>query len=181
MQEIWKNIKDYEGLYQVSNFGKVKRLQHKRCDRNQIMKERLVKVIKPSNNWYPYLSLCKNGKTKNVYLHRLIAIAFIPNPNNYPCINHKDGNKQNNKIDNLEWCSFSHNNKEAHKLKLNKGNAKNVIQLDKNQKFIKEWFSTREAEKELNIANGKVSWCCIGKRKTAGGFIWKYKEDYINE
>ena len=176
MKEIWKDIKGYEGLYQVSNLGRIKRLKHKRFDRNQILPERLVKVSYPKNNWYPYVSLCKNGKYVSKCIHRLVASAFIPNPNNYPVINHKDGNKQNNAIDNLEWCSYSHNNKEAYRLKLNNGTAKTTIQYDKKGNFIKEWFSTRIAEKELNIANGKISACCIGKRNIAGGYIWKYKE-----
>lgn len=176
MEEIWRDIKEYEGLYQISNWGNVKRLSHKRYDRNQILKERKIKVIYPKNKWYPYLSLCKEGKYINKYLHRILAETFIPNPNNEPCINHIDGNKQNNSLDNLEWCSFSHNNREAHKLGLNKGTAKTTLQYDKQGNFIKEWFSTRKAEHDLHIANGKVSDCCIGKRKTAGGFVWKYKE-----
>lgn len=176
MEEIWKDIKGYENLYQVSNTGKVKRLSHKRYDRNQILKERIVKITYPKNNWYPYLSLCKNGKAINKNIHRLVAEAFIPNPNNFPIINHIDGNKQNNSISNLEWCTYSHNNREAHKIGLNKGTAKTTLQFDKKGNLIKEWFSTRKAEKELKIANGKVSDCCIGKRKTAGGFVWKYKE-----
>lgn len=175
--EIWKDIKDYEGLYQVSNLGNIKRVQRKRYDRNQLLEEKIIKVIFPKNKWYPYFSLCKNGVAKNHYLHRVLAIAFIPNPNNYPCINHIDGNKQNNNLNNLEWCSFSHNNKEAHKLKLNRGTAKTTLQFDKQGNFIKEWFSTRQAEKQLNIANGNVSACCIGNKKSAGGYIWKYKEE----
>lgn len=175
-EEIWKDIKDYEGLYQISNLGNVKRVQHKRYDRNQTLKEKRIKVIFPQNKSYPYFSLCKNGVAKNHHLHRVIATAFIDNPNNYPCINHIDGNKQNNCLDNLEWCSYSHNNKEACRLKLNCGTAKTTLQFDKQGNLIKEWFSTRQAEKELNIANGKISACCIGKRNSAGGYIWKYKE-----
>ena len=94
LAEYWKDIKNYEGFYQVSNLGNVKRLEHKRCDRNQIMKERKLKVIYPKNELYPYVTLCKNGKKTNHNLHRIIAQAFIPNPNNYPCINHIDANKQ---------------------------------------------------------------------------------------
>ena len=181
MIEIWKDIKGYEGLYQVSNLGRVKRLEHKRYDRNQILKERIIKTTYPKNGWYPYLSLCRNGIYKNHNIHRLVAEAFIPNPNKYPIINHIDGNKQNNSLDNLEWCTFSHNNREACRLGLNKGTAKTTLQFDKQGNLIKEWFSTRKAEKELKIANGKVSDCCIGKRKSAGGFIWKYKEVILND
>lgn len=176
-KEIWKDIKDYEGLYQVSNLGRVKRLAHKRCDRNQMLKERIVKTVIPKKDWYPYLSLCKNGARKNHFIHRLVAEAFIPNTHNFPCINHIDGNKKNNAISNLEWCTFSHNNREACRLGLNKGTSKITLQFDKNGNFIKEWCSTRKAEQTLKISNGKVSWCCIGKRKTAGGYKWRYKEE----
>ena len=177
MEKIWKDIKGYEGLYQINQFGIVKRLSHKRIDRNQILKERVVKTIYPKNGNYPYLSLCKNGVYKHHCIHRLVAIAFIPNPNNYPMINHIDGNKQNNSLNNLEWCTYSHNNSEAYRLGLNLGTSKKVLQFDKNGNFIKEWNSTRQAEKGLNICNGKISDICLGKRKSAKGFVFKYKEE----
>lgn len=176
MKEIWKDIKDFEN-YKISNLGKIKRKKHKRFDRNQILREREVKVTYPKNNLYPYVTLCKDGKKHNKNLHRLLAETFIPNPENKPCVNHIDGNKQNNNLNNLEWCTYSHNNKEAYRIGLTRGTAKTTLQFDKNGNFIKEWFSTRKAEQELNVANGKISCCCIGKRKTAGGFIWKYKEN----
>ena len=179
MKEIWKDIKNYEGLYQISNFGKVKRLKHKRYDRNQILEERELKIVCPKKDWYPYLSLCKNGEYKNHSIHRLVAETFIPNPNHYPCINHINGLKKDNRIENLEWCSYTHNNKEAYRLGLNKGTAKRTLQFDKNGNFIKEWISARQAELQLSIANSKISMCCNGKRKSAGGFVWKYKEQEV--
>ncbi len=178
-EEIWKDIKGYEGYYKISDLGRVKRLERKRYDRNQILKERIVKTIYPKNGWYPYLSLCKKGIYKNYTIHRLIAEAFLPNPDNLPCINHKDGNKQNNSISNLEWCDYSHNNREAHRLGLNRGTSKEVYQFDLNENLIKVWSSGRKAEQYYNI--GHIADCCNKKRKTSGGFIWKYKESVINE
>lgn len=173
MNEIWKDIKGYEGLYQISDLGRVKRLEGKRYDRNQILKERIVKTTYPKNGWYPYLSLCKNGVYKNFHIHRLVAEAFIPNPSNYPCVNHIDGNKQNNDISNLEWCTFQHNNIEAFRLRLNKGTIKAVLQYDMEGNFIKEWESIVSAQKVYGYIH--ISDVCKGRRKTAGGYKWKYK------
>lgn len=101
MKEIWKPIKDYEGLYEVSNLGRVKSL------RNNI-------TLKPEvKNGYSSVNLCKEGCMKHRYIHRLVAEAFIENPNKYKCINHINCDKQNNKVDNLEWCSQKHNIKES--------------------------------------------------------------------
>ena len=174
--EKWKNVKGYEELYEVSNLGKVKRKKHKRLDRNQILQEREVKVIYPKNKRYAYLSLCKNGKVTQKTLHRIIAEAFIPNPHNYPCINHIDGNKQNNNIDNLEWCTYSHNNKEAYRLQLKSTRIKKkkVNQYDLCGNFIKTWDSCKETIKQKYY---HVTDVCKGKRKTAGGYIWKYVEE----
>lgn len=170
--EVWKEIPNYEGLYAISNLGNIKRLAHKRCDRNQLMKEKHLKVTYPKNNKYPYVTLCKHGICKSQLLHRLMAMAFIPNPNNYPCINHIDGNKQNNSLVNLEWCTYSHNNKEACRLGLNKGTSKVVYQYDLKGNFIKAWKSGRLAEQSLGIKH--VADCCNGKRSQSGNFKWSY-------
>lgn len=99
--EIWKDIKGYEGLYQISNLGNVKSLR-----KNVILK---CSKCSREGNYYK-AGLYKNGKTKTILVHKLVANAFIPNPNNLPCINHKDENKLNNKADNLEWCTYKQNN-----------------------------------------------------------------------
>ena len=104
--EQWKDIKGYEGLYQVSNLGNVKALK-KRAGKS-IRNEKLLKTYIDKYG-YVYTILCKNNKTHLATIHRLIAEAFIPNPNNLPQINHKDENKQNNNIDNLEWCTCKYN------------------------------------------------------------------------
>ena len=121
---------------------------------------------------------------KNKYfaysIHRLLAIKYIPNPNNYPIVNHIDGNKLNISLDNLEWCSYSHNAKEAVRLGLMNYNnnhrvCKKVIQINKDTKeIIKIYNSITEASKELKINDSTISKCCKGKYKTSGGYIWKY-------
>jgi len=104
--EIWRDIKGYEGLYQVSNLGRVKSLgrQHGFLYKQ----DRIMKPFKTKFNYYK-INLYKNGVKKNFFIHRLVALAFIPNPNNYPVINHKDENPSNNYVDNLEWCTVKYN------------------------------------------------------------------------
>lgn len=113
--EIWKDIENYEGLYQVSNYGRVKSLPRMYAQKHGII-EKILKL--QDSNGYLKCQIYKNGKQKRYFLHRLMAIAFIPNPNFLPCINHIDGNKLNNKIENLEWCTRSQNVRHAYKLGL---------------------------------------------------------------
>ncbi len=111
MKEIWKDIEEYEGLYQISNLGRVKRILF---INNIISKpENRILSNKLDNLGYVQVTLCKNGTRKYKRIHRLAAKAFLPNPNNLPCVNHKDGDKNNNRIDNLEWCTHSYNTKHA--------------------------------------------------------------------
>lgn len=105
-QEIWKNIKNYEGLYKISNLGRVKSLP-KYAGRSY-RKEKILKTYLDKNG-YVKVILCKNNRTRFLSIHRLLAEAFIPNPNDYPQINHKDENKQNNSLNNLEWCTCKYN------------------------------------------------------------------------
>lgn len=170
--EIWKDIKGYESLYKISNLGNVKSLTRKRNDRNQILKEKNMKIVIPKNGGYPYVNLCKNGIAKNELMHRLLAENFLANDNNFPCVNHIDGNKQNNNLSNLEWCTYSHNNKEACRLGLNKGTSKQVVQLTLDNEVLNIWKSGRAAEQYYGISH--VADCCNGKRKTCGGYKWKY-------
>lgn len=166
------------GLYQISNLGNIK------TSRRQGSKGGLLTPSKGKNGYY-VVNLVKNGKSKFFLCHRIIAEAFIPNPNNYPYINHIDGNKQNNNISNLEWCTCQHNVREAYRIGLSpKGlgtrlsNCHPVIQLDMNCKFIKEWEYIRLASLALNIPEASISACCRGKHKSTHNFKFVYKEDY---
>ena len=171
--EIWKDIEGYEGLYQVSNLGRVKSIYYD--------KER---ILKPGKNTKGYLQvhLCKNGERKEYTVHRLVAKVFISNPNNLPMINHKDENPSNNRVENLEWCSAKYNNnygtrtqRVAEKM-INGKLSKPVLQFTKNGEFIKEWKSTRDVQRNLGYDHGNISSCCTGRYKSAYGFNWKYKD-----
>lgn len=179
MKEIWKEIKGYESLYQVSNLGNIKRIKFI----NNIVEKDKEKILKPIKNKYLQVALSKEGKVKMKYIHRLVAEAFIPNLSNLPQINHKDENKHNNKMNNLEWCSRKYNMNygtingrmsKSHK-KENLKNRKPVVQYDKNMCIIKEYNGICEAVKEINIDKSSIIRCCKNKQKTAGGYIWKYK------
>lgn len=180
MTEIWRDIKDYEGLYQVSNFGSVKSLNY-----NHTGKEKILSTGKVSGG-YLSVQLYKNGKGKMYSVHRLVAQAFIPNPLNLPQVNHKDENPSNNHVDNLEWCDQKYNNNYGTRLqkvsdifkgKNNTVHSKPVLQIDiETNEVIKEWPSMGEVERQLGIFYQNISCCCRGKYKQAGGYKWKYKE-----
>lgn len=164
-EEIWKDIPDYEGLYMVSNLGRVKSLPRKHC-------KGTILILR--DNCYGYLTvgLNKNNVCRRVKVHRIVATVFIPNTNNEQYINHIDGDKHNNNVDNLEWCSRSYNMKHAYSNNLL--HTVPVIQMDKNNKMIKIWKGAKYACNTLHIPDSNINKCCKGIRKTAGGYIWKY-------
>ena len=171
-QEIWKDIKGYEGLYQISNHGRLKALTKK--SGFLIRKEKIMKIHTKANG-YVYTTLFKNNKGSKKHIHRLVAEAFIPNPNNYPCINHKDHNKRNNNVENLEWCSYKQNNDySACHSHLDAAIRKPIAQYDLNGNFIKIWESSAEIGRYFNIRRGNFTACCKGKIKTSCGYVWKY-------
>lgn len=171
MIEIWKDIVEFDGKYQISNFGNVRNIKNI----NYNLK------LEVSNCGY----LRINIQRKHYSIHRLVAEAFIPNPNNLPQVNHIDGNKQNNHVDNLEWCTNSENQIHNYKV-LNykptmlgkKGSnhiaSKTIYQYSKNDEFIKKWNSIIEASKKLSICASCITNCAKGRRKSTGGYIWKY-------
>ena len=178
VEEVWQDIDGYEGLYQISNYGMVKSLPRN----NTIKKPRILHNCY-NNKGYCMVSLCKNNKAKNYRIHRLVAQAFIPNPNNLPEINHKDENKKNNRVDNLEWCNSKYNNTYGNRTKIASIKcSKPVSMFDVNGNYIRTYKSCTEASKETGISVCHISNCCLNRygRKTAGGYIWRHeKEMYI--
>jgi hypothetical protein len=153
--EHWKSIKDYEGLYEVSNMGRIKSLQ--RTDkRGKTVNER---ILKPCTDRCGYLlvNLFKDGKGTKTLIHRLVAEAFIENPNNHPVINHKDEDPSNNTVYNLEWTTHSiNNNYRSRKGWQTKRFGKKVAQYNLDGELIQIWSSTREAEREKDLITGQL-------------------------
>lgn len=182
-KEVWKDIPEYEGLYQISNLGKVKSLD-KYVFHNtgyRLKKEHLltVKVTKK----YGHVLLYKNGKSKNKRIHRLVGLCFIDNPFNKQQINHKDGNTLNNNHKNLEWVTASENIKHSYDtlgrkthMEGKKGyenpNSHEAIQLDLKGNEIKRYGSIAVASEVTGINQSGICQCCNDKAKTAGGYLW---------
>lgn len=161
MIEKWREVPGYEGLYEVSDLGRIRRNG---------------KLLKPDNHntrGYLQVALSKNGTVRRVYIHRLVASAFINNPNNYPQINHRDEDKTNNAVSNLEWCDSKYNINYGTR---NEKVSKPVLQYDRLGNFIREWPSASKVEEEIGIIQQNISSCCLGHRNSAGGFVWRYKE-----
>lgn len=178
MKEIWRDIKGYEGLYQVSNLGKVKSLEKIQIFPNGGKVVREEKILKTNKTYNGYLNvrLYKNKKVKGFGVHRLVAQEFIDNPKNLPQVNHINCNKTDNKINNLEWCDASYN--QNHAIKSGRVKVHKVIQYDLNKNFIKEWDSIKEIAKYYNKSYSSIISCCLGETKTSNNFIWRYKEEY---
>ena len=204
MDEVWKDIPEYEGLYQVSNLGNVRSLNYRRSGELKLLKQNTTK------KGYKRVVLCKNGKEKNCRVHRLVAMTFIPNPNDYKEVNHKDENPSNNNVNNLEWCTNEYNinygtrNKRASESKKGKHrseetkkkisashkgkykgkdhpNAKPILMYDRKGNFIKRFDSIVDANEYLGkyrYCNG-ITLCLRGRTKTAYGYIFKYADEVI--
>lgn len=166
---IWKDVKGYENLYQVSNDGLV-RTSHKGL-------WEILSAGRTKHGYYNVL-LYKDGKRKNERVHRLVASAFIPNPNNYPYINHKDENPSNNHVDNLEWCTAEYNiNYGTCKERIANSNSKPILKYDLDGNFICEYKSLAEAERIEGIDHATISMSCSGRVSYQCGFIWIYECD----
>lgn len=175
--EEWRNIPGYEGLYQVSNYGNVKSLDRISTDGKNL--KGIILQFGKTKSGYSQVCLCKNGQTKWMLVHRIVATMFISNPHNLPEINHIDENKGNNHVQNLEWCTRDYNNRYSDVYK--KGLAasigstsKSIAQL-KDGVILRVFSSIREAERVTGIQHESISACCRRKRKTAGGYEWAFR------
>lgn len=180
--EVWQDIPGYEGLYQASTYGRVRSTKKYRenNDSIQFLSEKARKGTKNPNG-YIGINLCKNGIVKRHTLHRIIALIFIPNFFNYSEVNHKDENKLNNRVENLEWCTHKYNsnygtrNQRSAKKRINHpAIVKPVAQYDIYGNFIGKYISAREAHRLAGFSFEGIGRCCKGKNKTCGGYVWKY-------
>lgn len=184
MIEIWKDIEGYEGLYQVSNLGRVKSLYD---GRRKIFREKILKSRKIGKSGYLAVVLYKNGEMKATLVHRLVGKAFVLGWFEGAVINHIDHNPSNNVSSNLEWITqkdnCSHEKSFAGQLTAMRNKklftngilSKKVLQFTKDGTFIREWPSTHEITRQLGFHSSHIQKCCNGKQKTAYGYIWRYK------
>lgn len=173
--EIWKDITGYEGLYQISNFGNVRNMKFYRA----------VNIYK--HKGYLRVALCKNNHCTHFYVHRLVAQEFLLNPLNKSEVNHIDGDKTNNRIYNLEWCTRKENMEHARKSGLWKVtenmrkaliiyHKKGVSQYTMTGSLVRSFDSAKSASDYTNINSSNITLCCKGKRNSAGGYIWEYTD-----
>ena len=161
------DIKGYDGIYAITSCGKVWSYKTKR----------FLKTIKTQKG-YEIVYLYKDNSVKHPTIHKLVAMAYIPNPNNLPQINHKDENKENNSVNNLEWCTNKYNsNYGTRNKRMAKSKWKKVLCIELNRIF----YSEKQAERELKIGVSRISECCSGKNKTAGGYHWRYVDENLKE
>lgn len=163
MAEQWRDVPGYEGLYQVSDMGRV---------RNRKRRRHLRPSVKKSG--YAQVTLSKDGVSAYYSIHRVVASAFLPNPGELPQVNHKNGDKLDNRLANLEWCSASENQQHRHKvLGQPGGHPKAVVCIETGQ----SWEAVHLAAQELNIHRTSISMACHGRRKTAGGLHFNFLEE----
>lgn len=178
MHEEWRDIEGYEGMYQISNAGRVKSFKYKS-----------PRIMKPhyDKRGYGRLILRKDGRDVPNLVHRLVARAFISNPYDLPEVNHKDENPRNNLSTNLEWCDKKYNNNYGTKIArgvanrdskaIGEKNSLTVLQYSLDGELLKEWESANVCKKELGYDNSAIAKCCRGNTKTSYGYVWKYKEE----
>lgn len=198
MTEIWKDIEGFVGFYQISSLGRVKSLHRLHRAANPYMQSERILKPRLNSSGYLYVDLYNDGKHKRCFVHRLVALHFVPNPNNLQEVNHKDENKTNNKANNLEWCSRSYNATYGSKIARTKetcilnntytktndkrtalglyGARKEIAMCDNDENVIKVFPSLSDAAKETGVNIGKICECCQGKRTKTRNHKWKYYE-----
>lgn len=174
MQEIWKDIEGYEGLYKISNLGKIMSFLD-----NPRNKQKGQHLLNPSilNNGYEHVTLYRSPTDRKKFLvHVLVAKTFLPNPNNYPCVNHKDEVKTNNCADNLEWCTYGYNNSYGTaRIRIREATSKRVSQYTMNGEWLATYFNAETAAKLIKgITAASIRNCCNGRTNYSKGYIWKY-------
>lgn len=177
----WKDVVGFEGYYEVSDSGLVRSLDRYITDsrgitrllRGSYMKQSENKNLKRCSDGYLVVNLHKHHISHVVQVHRLVAEAFIPNPCQYPTVNHIDGNKHNNNSKNLEWVSYAQNNIHALETKLRKPRGAHIAQVDGYGNIVRIYNSVCEASRETGIGRSMVSHCVNGRAKSAGEFSWR--------
>lgn len=186
--EIWKDVDGYGGFYEVSNLGRVRSKERITEIQPYCHITRKPKILKAQfNGSYYRVVISTDGKSRQVLIHRLVAEAFIPNPEGLPQVNHKDENKKNNNVENLEWCTRQYNmsygtkgRRQSEYMTRTKGRA--VCQYTKKGELVNFFPSIAQASKATGIHNTNISMACIHKtQKTAGGFVWRYTEEEFGE
>lgn len=179
MEEVWKDIKDYEGRYQISNKGRVKSFS--------LFHGTTKRILKPGNDSVGYLTVVlynKDNKDNRTRItqrpHRLVAETFIPNPLDKCCINHKDGVKTNNHISNLEWVTYKENSQHALKMGLLNPYTRSVLMFDLKGKALMFFDSVKDASTKMNIDGSNIANSCNKKHSQAGGYIWRHCHDDID-
>lgn len=176
--EIWKDIKGYEGIYQISDLGRVKSLKRKAIQPTTGHIRTVNRKIRKTNlskNGYEMVVLIKDSKTKNISIHRLVALNFIENKNNYKCVNHINGIKTDNCVSNLEWCSYKQNTN--HSIYTLGNRLKPIISFDLNGNKLKEFDSIKQASKELGIFPSCISAVLRGLQTRAYNYKFEYKKE----
>lgn len=186
--EIWKDVKGYEGYYQVSNMGRVKSMRVLKTPKNGVKcrKNAFLSTKTTHDKQYVLVALCRDGEKKQIQAHRLVAEAFIPNPKNLPCINHKDENPSNNWVGNLEWCTQGYNIQYSLERKGRLRPKSELLPLcayTLSGEFIAQYRSVWEAIEKLHIESNSprgtrnnIRMCCKGKVNSACGYVWRYAD-----
>lgn len=180
INEIWKQVVGYEGLYEVSNYGRVKSLAKTipgLFGSTIYLKEKIRKNQKYPNG-YEYVGLSNNGKVKTHLVHRLVALAFIPNPDNLPEVNHKNEQITDNRVENLEWVTHKENaNYGTRNQRASEKREIPILQYSLEGEFITEWTKgAMSVQKKYGWNRTNICACCKGKQQSAYGFKWAYKE-----